>query len=74
MMKSCIIKMFRFIYVCMSVSPACMYVYIPCACLVPTEASRGALDPLKLKSEVTMSCHVGAERQTQVLHKSNKYF
>lgn len=54
------------------------YGCFPCLCLVPLACSthrdqKGALGPSKLVLIASMSSHVGAENQTQVLWKSSQH-
>lgn len=39
---------------------SCMYVYLPHACLVPTESQKREPDPLELELQVFLDHHVGA--------------
>ena len=42
---------------------ACMYICVPCSCSALGIQMR-VLDPLGLKSQMVVSCHVGAENAT----------
>jgi hypothetical protein len=43
-----------------------MHVYAPCVSLGAC-GEQNALDPLELELQTVVSCHMGAENQTQVL-------
>lgn len=47
-----------------------MYVCALCVCSA-YRGQKGALDPLELKFQVVLSCHVDAGSQTEVLCKSS---
>lgn len=59
-------------FMCVSILPACMYVYHMYA-WYPGGQKRG-LYPLELELWVTVSYQVGTRNGIQVLCKDNKYF
>lgn len=44
-----------FLLICMTISPAFMYVYHVCAC----QGQKRVPDPLELEVQLVVSCHVG---------------
>lgn len=49
---------------------ACMYTHVPDVCFVP-RGQKMIPNPLELELQKVVSCHVGAEKWTQILPKSS---